>query len=42
MNKRKKVAWHKHLIKAKKLEAKKRAAKAAPAGRGAAATAATT
>ena len=40
MNKRKKVAWHKHLVKAKKAEDKKRAAKtAAPAGaRAAAAT----
>ena len=40
MNKRKKVAWHKHLVKAKKADEKKRAAKAAaPAGaRAAAAT----
>jgi hypothetical protein len=31
MNKRKKVAWHKHLAKAKKADEKKKLAKAAPA-----------
>ena len=31
MNKTKKVAWHKHLVKAKKYEAKQKAAKASGA-----------
>ena len=34
MNKRKKVAWHKHLVKAKKADEKKKLAKAAPAAVG--------
>jgi hypothetical protein len=37
MNKRKKVAWHKHLAKAKKADEKKKLAKAAPAAGGRAA-----
>jgi hypothetical protein len=33
MNKRKRVAWEKHRKKTRKIEAKKKAAKAAPATR---------
>jgi hypothetical protein len=40
MNKRKKVAWHKHLAKAKKADEKRRAAKAAPVTTGGARAAA--
>jgi hypothetical protein len=32
MNKRKRVAWEKHRVKRKKLEAKQKAAKPAPSG----------